>query len=564
VWIAHGSSSRLAIGDEDTIALVDPARRRLRVIAHGDASVNAILGMLWTSRDELLVEASGQRPGRGDLSPGLAVLNVASGTRRAVPLRVPPRHLAALSFLNISSDRRTWFISGAEISATSNEQVASTWAIDTRSRRVRWVARGPAGAAANALNPSADGRLLGVGYSQGAIDVLDTSTGRLVVRDASSASIGSGWMAFTPGNRSMVTVSLDGVYRTWAARGSEELRLQAPPDPALDFTPDGRHLVLVGDHGEVVDQRSGRVVRRFPGYPAGSVFNFCNAGCFAASPQLRWLTYLDPTSRTPSIREIEGRTGRVVATVRVPRLDAQGVAPDGRIVAAYVDAQRLFARIIDRRSGRARDLAPGESSEGCAATTPSFTRDSSLMAIVDGCVNVAVWDLRRRRVTRNIVLPDRANASSAAGGGTTANGALLSPDGRYVLVTVEGGGLVRVDLASGQVAERPGTHTTANALAISPDGRFYAIGRQDGTVDEYDARSMQLVRHHALDAPIQTLAFSPDSTKLAVEDTRYVLRIWDTCAICENPRRLAEQAARQSVRELTPAERATFGVPRMR
>jgi hypothetical protein len=68
------------------------------------------------------------------------------------------------------------------------------------------------------------------------------------------------------------------------------------------------------------------------------------------------------------------------------------------------------------------------------------------------------------------------------------------------------------------------------------------------------------VRHHALVNGIQTLAFSPDSGELAVEDTRDVVRVWDTCAVCENPTRLAALAGQRSVRELTPGERATFGV----
>ena len=319
-------------------------------------------------------------------------------------------------------------------------------------------------------------------------------------------------------------------------------------------------MVLVGNGGEVVDAQTGAVVRRFPGFPASSVFNFCNSACFAVSPQLTWLTYLDPTSATPKIVEIEGRTGGRVAEVAVPRLDAQGVAPDGQIAVAYVDGTRLFARLINPRSGRVTELQPGESSYGCAATTPSFTPDGRLMAIVDGCTNVVVWDVRSGRVIRTITLADRANASSAAGGGTTASGAHLSPDGRYVLVAVEGGGLVRIDLRTGGFAERPGTQTVAKALAISPDGRFYAIGRQDGTVDEYDARSLQLVRHHELDNPIQTLVFSPDSRELAIEDASNVVWIWDTCAVCENPTRLAQLAAQESVRELTQSERATFGI----
>jgi WD40 repeat protein len=182
------------------------------------------------------------------------------------------------------------------------------------------------------------------------------------------------------------------------------------------------------------------------------------------------------------------------------------------------------------------------------------------MAIVDACIHVVVWNLRSGRVVRTIVLPDRANASSATGGGTTASGALLSPGGRYVLVATEGAGLVRVDLKSGKMSELPGTQTVAKALAISPNGRWYAIGRQDGTVDVYDARSLQLVRQHTLESPIQTLAFSPDSAELAVEDTSNLLEVWDTCAICENPTRLAQVAAQESVRPLTPGERAAFNV----
>jgi WD40 repeat protein len=107
---------------------------------------------------------------------------------------------------------------------------------------------------------------------------------------------------------------------------------------------------------------------------------------------------------------------------------------------------------------------------------------------------------------------------------------------------------------------RPGAETEGNTLAISPNARFYAIGRQDGTVDVYDSLSLQLVRHHTLVNAIQTLVFAPDSAELAVQDTSHVVRVWDTCDVCQNPPRLAQLAAEQSVRELTPGERATFGV----
>lgn len=537
----------LAIADREEIALVDLQRQEVRVIARADANVNGVNGMMSASSHVLLVASTGQSQGRGDLLPRLTALDVVHGTRRTVALASPP-HVASVVYLRVSPDLRTWFITGSDVNAQHNDQVATTWAIDAHSRRVRWTATGPPGAFASPVQASPDGRLVAVGYSTGAADVLDAATGRLIVRNSSSSTVASGDLALAAGDKLLVTASLDGLLRTWSTRGSEQLRLQAPASSAVDFTPDGRDLVLIGDGGEIVD-RAGRIVRRFPGFPAGSVFNYCNS-CFAASPALGWLTYLDPASANPRIVEIEGRTGRRVAAVTVPRLEAQGVVPDGRLVATYVDSAGLFAQVIDPQSGRIRALPAGPSNVGCIATTPSVTPDSRLMAIGDGCVHVAVWDLRSGRLQRTIMLPEHATGS-----------ALLSPDGRYVLVPVPGGAFARADLSSGVVVRVAGAKAPGTALAIAPNSRFYAIGREDGTVDEYDARSLRLVRHHTLNNAIKTLVFSPESRDLAVVDTSDVLRVWDTCDVCQNPTRLVKLAAAQSVRTLTPSERATFDVP---
>jgi WD40 repeat protein len=206
--------------------------------------------------------------------------------------------------------------------------------------------------------------------------------------------------------------------------------------------------------------------------------------------------------------------------------------------------------VIDPASGRIRSVQPGPTNPGCYASTPSFTPDDHLLAVFDGCIHVVVWDLRSGRVVRTVVLPRQASGPP-----------VLSPNGRYVLVPVPGGAFARADLASGTVVEVPGAASPGNALAVAPDGRFYALGREDGTVDEYDAASLRLVRHHLLGNAIRSLVFSPDSRQLAVVDTSDVVRVWDTCDVCENPARLARLAATESVRALTPRERATFDVP---
>jgi class 3 adenylate cyclase/WD40 repeat protein len=547
--VAGPPGRQLAIADNDTVALVDLRRHRLHVIARGDASVNIVNGMMWASRDVLLVATTGQTPGHGDLGAGLDWLNVASGARGTLMLARPP-HLAAVNFLRVPPDGRTWYVTGSDINATNASALGTTWAVDPRTHRVRWVARGPAGAIASPIQASPDSRLVAVGYSTGAADVLDAATGGLVVRDTSSSSIAAGDLAIPPGDDSLITVSLDGVFRTWAIHRGAQLEFQAPPDPAVDFTPDGRALVLVGARGELVERATGRAVRRFAGFPVASVFNTCNSACFSASPGLGWLTYVDPASATPRIVELAGRTGRRAGAITVPRLDAQGVAPDGRVAVAWVNDGRLFAELGDVRTGTVRRLPTGTSSAGCAAGQPSFSADARLLAVVDSCLHLVVWDVRARRIVRTVALPDRSNGT----------GGMLSPDGRYVLVSVLGGAFVRVAVGTGRVREVPGAQAEGSVLAIAPNGAFYAIGRQDGTVDEYDARSLRLVRHHLLAHAIQALAFSPDSRALAIEDSHDTIQVWDTCDVCESPRALARLAAEQSVRNLTPGERATFGV----
>lgn len=546
--VAGPPGRTVAIADTYRVGLVDLARHRMRIVGRSDPSANIINGMMYASADTLLVATLGQTRGHGDLLPRFTVLNVVTGARSGVHLTAPP-HVAAVNFLRVSPDLRTWFITGADINSTNDEEVATTWAVDARTRRVRWVADGPLGAVASPVQASPDGRLLAVGYSQGGADVLDATTGRRIVRHSSSGSIAAGDSAFPPGNDRLVTVSLDGVLRVWSARGSERLRLQTPAAPAIDFTPDGRGLVLVGRRGETVDRRTGRVLTRFPGFPAGSVFGSCNSACFSASPQLGRLTYLVPGAATPRIRELDGRTGRVVATVTAPRLDAQAVAPDGRIAVTYVDGGRLHARLFDPRTRRARELPAAASTDLCIATAPSFTPDGRLMAVVDGCLHLAVWDTCSGRLLRTIFLPDRSSGA----------GARITPDGRAVLVPVQGGGFVRGDVRTGRATQIPAGQSEGKVLAVSPDSRFYAVGRQDGSVDTYDARTLRVVRRHTLVDAVQSLVFSPDSRELAVEDTSNVLHIWDTCDVCEDPGRLAALARRHSVRALTPAERKTFG-----
>ncbi len=290
----------LAIADRELIALVDLRRGKLRVVAHADPSANGVNGMMSASPSTLLIASVGASRGSGELLPLLTALNVKTGARWTVPLAVAPR-IPSVVYLRVSPDGRTWYVTGSTLNAEHEEQAAATWAIDPRTRTVRWLAKGPAGTYASPVQVSPDGRLLAVGYGNGEAAVLDAATGHQVALDSSHSTVASGDLAIAADDRTLVTLSLDGLLRLWSAHGSERLRLQAPPESTVDFTPDGKDLLLVGSRGEIVNGAGGRV-RSFPGV-AG--FTSC-ASCFSATPGLGLLTYMDPSSFNPGSSRSKG------------------------------------------------------------------------------------------------------------------------------------------------------------------------------------------------------------------------------------------------------------------
>ena len=101
------------------------------MIAHANASVNGVNGMMSAPPRTLLVASTGQSRGSGDLLPRLTALDVVSGAKSTVALVEPP-HVAEVVYLRVSPDGRTWFVTGADVDE-HNDQVAATWAIDWQS-----------------------------------------------------------------------------------------------------------------------------------------------------------------------------------------------------------------------------------------------------------------------------------------------------------------------------------------------------------------------------------------------------------------------------------------------
>jgi WD40 repeat protein len=96
--------------------------------------------------------------------------------------------------------------------------------------------------------------------------------------------------------------------------------------------------------------------------------------------------------------------------------------------------------------------------------------------------------------------------------------------------------------------------------AYSPDGRYLATASLDHTVRIWDARTLTPLRVITHPDPVFGVGFTLDSRRVITFDAAGVVRVWDACTACGNPRALLALARTRVTRELSAQERQTFGV----
>jgi WD40 repeat protein len=139
----------------------------------------------------------------------------------------------------------------------------------------------------------------------------------------------------------------------------------------------------------------------------------------------------------------------------------------------------------------------------------------------------------------------------------------FSPDGSRLAVANTGnaGQVSIIDVATGKVVTVLTAHTgQVEDIAYSPNGKLLATASIDHTVRIWDAHTGRALRILYHPDPVDAVAFGPTSNRIATLDYAGTIRIWDACTDCENPRALLALAATRVTRQLTRAERRTFGV----
>jgi WD40 repeat protein/serine/threonine protein kinase len=459
-------------------------------------------------------------------------------------IRMLPAHLGPVSGVDYSSD-------GKIIASAGWDGVVRLW--DTSTWETRRKLEGHAGyVACVAISP--DSRLVASGGEDRTVRLWDAATGKEMHVLRGHAG-GLGKLAFAPDGHTLVSASVDETVRVWDVESGKELhtlRGHAGTVLAVAYSRDGRRLASAGFDGgvRVWDPASGELVRAIRAdalFAMGLAFNrdgtrlavggwdktvklfdpdtgeevlslrgghtdMVTAVAFSRDGRLLASASLDRTVRvwdaTPG-GGTEGGEGLVLRGDGDP-LHALAYSPDGRHLAStgFDGAVTLW----DPLTGKELVTLRGE---GGPIFSLGFSRDGRRLVAASIRGFVKVWDV----ATRKELATFRGNLGTAA----------ISPDGRQVAWTREGG-LVEVrDVDTGRRLKEFVTHPApVIGIAYSPAGRHLVTTSWDKTARVWDAATgagvLTLTGHAHV---VQFAVFSPDGKRLATTSWDHTAKVWD-------------------------------------
>jgi WD40 repeat protein/DNA-binding SARP family transcriptional activator len=565
-WSRDGSLLYWANGNQ--IVRWDLRRHRVRVLAPGTIGAAGLYGGLWY----VALSRDGRRLTVGGL-PGIVLLDARSG--RLLATAATNR---TISWLAPSPDGSV--IAAAEGGA-GPALVNQGWIVlfDARTLAPRRTVASVSGNWFSAVAFSPDGSRLAFGGGDGSAGVYSLRTGeQLVSLPGHTTSV---WqIVFSRDGQDVVTAASDGTALIWRATGDERSSIDLP-----GFNAAGAANVYyisnlqLSSHGAMVryaptrgPDRGRMVVEPFS---LGGARTAAPLAIGAADPY-HWYS-LSPDGRlagvseatngpprriTPPLRIWDIRGRRIVRTLN---LQAQAAnpplfSPDDRQIALAVNVVSAVGyayyppsimEIVDVADGRLLRLV-GPSCAYFGWTSYDFSPDGRLLAAVNGCGQLEVWDTSTGRRVGHMVSFGFVNNIGPV---------RFSPDGKQLAVanSTNDGQVTILARATDRTLAVLTAHTRqVQDLAYSPDSALLATASIDDTARIWDARTGRALR--VLDHPdaVNNVAFSPDSQSVATLDFDGTIRVWDACTACQNAKALLATAEKRVTRQLTRYERHAF------
>jgi WD40 repeat protein/DNA-binding SARP family transcriptional activator len=397
-----------------------------------------------------------------------------------------------------------------------------------------------------AVAVSPDGRLVALGDAAGTVTIFDAATRQRLGEYQLGEGPGGGLVQtlnFSPDGGTLAVTGHEppdeppGALVDLIDPRTQERRARIVLPPVLEstdftianavFPPTGRDPVVLSfpDRGPSVLRRVDVRTGEIEGRPLRVGHLGSPVGLFpAADGQRVFVT----SAHNDETWEIDARTLRVVR--RYPVGDEVGaISPDGNTFA--LGSTDGTVRLVDRRSGGTRRLM-GRHRAGILRL--AFTPDGRKLVSSDEGGGVIVWDVADAEISEELTArtPCSTGPSSSCDG---VYGLALSPDGRTLYSSADDGQAILWDLSGDRRLIRSfpvdppfGNFDTPRGLALSPDGETLALTHKDGTVDLVDTQTLRpRASLEALTGFAAAVAFSPDGRLLAVSGERGQVTLWD-------------------------------------
>jgi WD40 repeat protein len=370
---------------------------------------------------------------------------------------------------------------------------------------------------------SPGGKTLATGTRNGAVQLWEVATGRLIATPFTGDTGGIYSLAFSPDGNTLAIGGFNGTVRLWDVAthhpDGAPITTHTSDINAMAFSADGKTLATSSSYGTV------RLWDVATHSPIGAPFSGHGDGAFVAlSPDGKILATISGDGRGDSTvrlwdvathtligAPLTGHKGlvRTLAFSADGNTLAIGNGIDGTVRLWSVTAQHPIGAPLTSDNGGVMSLA--------------FSPDGKTLACGGFDGTVRLWDVTTHQLIGAPLTGDTGAVWSAA----------FSPDGS-TLATGNDDGTVRLwDVAAGRPIGGPPTSSsttgTVDSVAFGPDGKTLATNGLDGTVRLWDVATAR-----PIGGPLTTsaglgggVAFSPDGTTVATTSGDGTLRLWD-------------------------------------
>jgi WD40 repeat protein len=374
-----------------------------------------------------------------------------------------------------------------------------------------------------ALHP--DGRTLALGLDNGAVELLDLSTGRR--RTLGRQETGVIAVEFSPDGATLATGGVDGTVMVWdVASGQVRETFEGHEGRigirGLRFSRDGRTLYSAGPSSVIAWDVAGsdRLGRRFwfSTTPTSPTFAISPDGSVLATPDgkrsdhiaLRDLRSLKLTRRRP-------------LAPGIGQISAIAFEPDGTRLAVGGERADSAPVLVDVATGTVTRRMTGGHDGGFISM--AFDPSGQRLLVGGHDRRAIVWEVKTGRPLLDLRHPGDDH-------GDNDTDAAWSPDGTMV-ATSGGAGLVALwRVRDGkQLATFKADPLSVSSVAFSPDGSLIAAGGSiDKQVTLWDVATHKLVGRLPHPTILASLAFDPGGKTLATATIHGTARLWDVAS----------------------------------